>query len=321
MIIFIYGENQHSAAQHLGAMRDRFQEKFDASGMNLATFSGKLEIGPIAQAIQTPGFMSEKRMVVVHGLLEQVTRKPDAKPWVEFLEKTPEETILILFESQSDKKVTKNEIYKQLSKQETFHAYPFPILVGASLEKWAKDESSRIGLHISDTFLRQVTGLVGSDLWQLSGELAKLKAFAQSEAVTDEMIALFVKANFQDAMFDFVDAVSQKNTKLALKLLEEQRQSGSTDFHLFAMLARQVRLLIGARDVLERNPGATKQDVGSELGVHPFVAQKMLSQARSFNVDQLQHIHDLLFQFDKKVKTGDADMETAVDRIVVEMIS
>lgn len=322
MIIFIYGEDSYSASQRLKAMKDRFVEKFDPSGMNVIEFSDRtLEIGSIAQSIQSPGFLSAKRMVIVRGLLAKITKKPDAKPWLEQLSKAPADSILILFDPTSEKKIEKNEIYKQLLKLEDVHAYACPALVDEELTKWAMNESGRIGLKIGARQLDKVIGLVGSDLWQLSGELAKLAAYANGHSVDENMIDLLVKANFEDRMFDFIDAVAQKQTKRALALLDDQRQSGSTDFHLFGMLSRQVRLLIGARDVLDQNPRATKQDVADALGVHPFVAQKTLSQARAFSSDQLHGLHDRLFDFDRRVKTGGASMDIVVDRVVAELIS
>lgn len=323
MIIFVYGEDSYSSSKHVEAMRKKFVDKFDPSGMNVSDFSTgkKLEIGPIAQAVKSPGFMSDKRMVIVKGLLSQVTRKPDAKPWVEQLSKTPEGTILIIFDDVGAKKLEKNEIYKQLSKLSDFHKYTFPTLAGGALNRWVQEESARLGLKIDSQLASKVAGLVGADLWQLSGELQKLKAYAQDSEVTNHMIELFVKANFEDAMFDFVDAVSQRQPERALKLLDSQREAGSTDFHLFAMLARQVRLLIGARDVLDRIPGASKQDVASELGVHPFVAQKMTSQARGFKMIQLKRAHDLLYDLDRGMKTGGSNPTIAVDRVVAELVS
>lgn len=320
MIIFVYGEDSYSALAHLEAMRERFVEKFDPSGMNVAEFSGKLEVGPISQALQSPGFMSDKRMVIVKGLLSQVTRKPDAKPWVEQLNRIPSETIAIFFDDLSEKKVEKNEIFKQLSQKDDFHTYTFPVLTGAGLSKWSSQEAARLKLRISPALLSRVVALVGSDLWQLSGELKKISSYSNGAEVTDEMIELLVKANFEDRMFDFVDAVALRDGGRALKLLNEQRESGSTDFHLFSMIARQVRLLIGARDVLEGNPRATKQDVAQALGVHPFVAQKTLAQARAFSAEHLARLHELVFSFDKRVKTGGSRIEIAVDRVVAEMV-
>lgn len=320
MIIFIYGEDSYSATQRLEAMRDRFREKFDQSGMNLVEFSAKnLNIGDVSQAIQSPGFLSDKRMVIVKNLLSEVTRKPDAKPWVAQLNKCPSETILILFDSQSEKKIEKNEVFKQLSKSGEFHAYPCPALSVSDLEKWAARESKQLGLSIDRQLLQRVVSLVGADLWQLSGELQKLSAYTSGRATTSEDIQLLVKANFEDKMFDFIDAVAERRVEHALRLLDEQRESGSTDFHLFAMLGRQVRLLIGARDVLDRNNRATKQDIASELGAHPFVAQKLLNQARAFSAVQLRGIHRLLFNFDQRAKTGGGDMSVFVDRTVAEM--
>lgn len=321
MIIFIYGEDSYSASERLKSMRDRFCEKFDASGMNVVEFGkSKLEIGEVAQAVQSPGFLSPKRMVIVRNLLSQITKKPDAGPWVEQLKKTPEDTIVILFDETSEKKIEKNEIFKQLTKTSGALSYSHPLLSGSALSSWAVNFAKKLNLSITRNQIERIVALVGGDLWQLSSEFEKLAAYASGSPVNDEAIDLLVKANFEDAMFDFVDAVALKQSKLALDLLESQRAAGSTDFHLFAMLARQIRLLIGARDVLDRNPRATKQDVADALGVHPFVAQKTLGQARQFTGERLTWLHGRLYEFDRAAKTGGGDMATFVDLLVAGMI-
>lgn len=322
MLIFIYGEDSYSAQRKLEVMRTAFKEKFDSAGMNLAEFSDKgIKLGDVVQAMSTPPFISDKRMVIVRGLLSIITKKADAKSWIERFLQIPDSTILILFDPSSQKKVEKNAIYKELSALADCHTYPFPALSGASLNNWCEQEAKRLGLVIDQGLLVRIAALVGNDLWQLSSELSKLASYANGAQITQEMVDILVRANFDDQMFAFVDACTQKQHMRAMQLLNEQRQSGATEVHLFSMLSRQVRLLIGARNLLDRNPGSTKQDLANEMGVHPFVAQKTLSQAHAFNTDSLQNLHDLLFSLDSKMKTGGAVANIAVDRVVAEMIS
>lgn len=320
MLIFIYGENAFLAAGHLAQMKSRFVEKFDTSGMNLVEFQGKYTLGEVLQAVASPPFLSEKRMVIVHDLLSTVTRKPDYEPWIEGLSKTQDSTIVILKDSTTVKKTQAHGLFKALNGQPECHTYPFGELSGGQLTAWAQQYVKEIGLAISPALLQRVVGLIGSDVWQISLELDKLAAYSVSNEVDESVVRELVHANFEDQMFDFIDAVSGGNSSHALSLLEQQRGAGSTDFHLFAMLARQIRLLLGAADLVARDPSATKQQLASALKVHPFVAQKTLAQARRMDLDALREQQAMVFDFDRKMKRGGIDARIAVDRLVSEML-
>ncbi|MFH1631996.1 MAG: DNA polymerase III subunit delta [bacterium] len=323
MLILVYGKNTFLSQHKVAQMRERFIDKFDASGMNLAEFQvacEKLPVGDVMQAVQTPPFLAEKRMVIVRGLLSTL-KKDDCDPWIDGFNKTPDSTIVILWDSESVKMSEKHHLFKSLIKGQDVHTYPMPMLEGAQLTAWAAEQARDLKLKIDNRLLQKVVAMVGDDLWQLSGELKKLAAYSGGQDVTDDMVSEMVRANFEDQIFAFVDAVAAKNSAQAIKLMQEQRLAGSTDSHLFAMLARQVRLLISARDVIDRNPRATKSDVASALGVHPFVAQKSLAQARQITMDQLKHLHGMLFDLDRKLKRSKVSAEVAVDRLVAEMLT
>ena len=86
------------------------------------------------------------------------------------------------------------------------------------------------------------------------------------------------------------------------------------------MLLRQVRILLGVRSMLDDNPRSGKQEVASQLKLHPFVAQKALAQAKQFELDVLKNTYDLLFELDSGSKTGKIDAEMAVDLVVARML-
>ncbi len=324
MIIFIFGKETYLSLEKLAAMRSKFLEKFDPSGMNLAEFDAQkssVKIGDVAQAIQSAPFLGEKRMVIIKGLLSHASTKPDAKPWLEQLEKTPDSTIAIVVDDVSVKKGEKHSMIKALGDREDVHVYPCESLEGMALERFAVAHAKKVGLVIGAAELRRVVAMVGGNLWQLTGELEKLTAYGAGKAVTGEAISLLVRGNGDDQMFALMDALSGGNVRQALALLREQRQFGTADGQLFAMLARQVRLMLAARSMIESDPGATKQALASALGLHPFVAQKSLAQARRFSLSELEELHDRLFELDRGAKSGGVDFTVAVDRVVSVMLT
>jgi len=101
--------------------------------------------------------------------------------------------------------------------------------------------------------------------------------------------------------------------------LQEERWSGANDHYLLTMLGRQVRILLGARALLDENPQASKQELADTLKIHSFVAQKALTQARGFSLEHLKAVHDLLFEFDVQMKRGGIQADLAVDLMTVKL--
>ncbi len=323
MLIFIYGDDTFRVQEKVMTMKNAFAEKFDPSGMNLDVFpedgKTKLEMGMILQSACSFPFLGKKRMVIVKELVAS-TKTAEVKDWEQGLVRAPESTIVILWETLEPKALEKKPLFKALSQHSEVHLYPLPELVGNELVQWAQKRIAGLGGSVDQNALRVLVERVGADLWQMSAEIAKLVAYAGKSPITSEMVEQLVSASFEGQIFALVDAVSKKKTHEALKLLREERWSGANDFYLLSMLARQVRLLLGARALLDENPRAMKEELASELGVHPFVASKVLQQAQAFTFQNLKETYDLLFRYDGMMKTGRIDAELAVDLVAVDLM-
>lgn len=322
MMIFVYGSNQYLVSEKIAQLKSHFIQKFDKTGMNLVEFplpGTETDLGSVMQVAQTPPFLSDKRLIVIKNLVSSLT-KPLSKPWVDFLKTVSESTILIFEDSESVKKFEKREIFSQFRNKDGVFTYAFQEQSINEVENWAKLEAQRLSLQLDSALLGQIVAMVGTDLFQLSSELRKLKDYSQDSPVTKDIVSDLVKANFEDQMFVFIDAVGAKNKHKALQLLREQRESGSADMHIFSMLARQIRLLLGVRSILDNDPKTTKTEVAEILKIHPFVAQKTLAQVRSFDMPTLKALHTMIYRFDRGMKSSQIQMDIAVDRLVTEML-
>ncbi len=322
MLLFVYGDDSFRTQEKVSQLKSAFREKHDPSGLNTVVFpsaDGKLVVGDVIQAVTTMPFLSKHRMVIIRDLIDSV-KKDELALWESGLSRTPDSTIVILWESKAVDAIEKKPLFKSLKDHAQIHLYPFPALAGASLTSWIADRCKSKGSSVESGALRALIERVGSDLWQMSHEIDKLVAFANGSTITETMVKELVQANFEGKIFDLVDALSRRDVRATVRMLEEERFAGSDDFYLMSMFTRQIRLLLGARSVLDTNPRADKNMIATELDVHPFVASKLVAQAKNFSLQQLLDAHAQLFDFDRAMKNGGISADLAVDLTVADLL-
>ena len=318
MLILVYGDDTFRAQEKMGRLREAFVEKHDRAGFNLAEFGSGDKVGEILQAVSSHPFMGSKRMVVIRDLV--ATTKADGKDQWASLASTPESSIVVLWETMEPKALEKKPLFAVLSKGVDARTYPFPLLEGSALSKWTNERIAERGGAIAPDALRELCDRVGGDLWQMDNEIGKLIAYASGRQIALADVDALVRATFDGEIFALVDAISRKESARAIRLLEEERLSGGSDFAIFGMLARQVRLLLGARSLLDENPRASLSQLAADMEINPFVAQKAIDQAKKFTLADLRATHDLLFRYDAGMKSGVLDAEMAVDLVTTAMV-
>ncbi len=324
MIILTYGDDTFRVKEKVKQLKEAFVKKHDPSGLNVASFSNettsKLDPAEILQSLCSYPFLGNKRMVIIQDLIS-ITKKADQAQWEEGFARMPDSTIAVLFETIEPKAIEKKSLFTSLSKMSEVHTYPFPHLEGVKLIEWITDRVKAHGATIDRVAVQTLAERVSADLWQMSHEIEKLVAYANGKQITLTMVEDLVRASFEGQIFSLMDAISKKQTSFALKLLSQERSAGSDDHYLLTMLGRQVRILLSTRSLLDENPRASKQEVADALSMHPFVAQKAMEQARGFSFEQLVHVHDFLFEYDQKIKSGRIDVGLAVDLVTDSMLS
>lgn len=322
MLIFVYGDDTFRVQEKIKQMKKAFRIKFDPTGLNTAEFPtgdhSKFEVGEVMGAVRSLPFLGTKRMVVVRDLIAN-TKKGDMDVWESGFKQTPESTIVVFWETESSKEIEKKPLFQALKGAAEVHTYPFPELEGIKLQRWISDRVKARGGSISAAALSVLSERVGGDLWAMDHEISKLVAYASGAEISRAIVDELVSVSFEEKIFELMDAVSQKRKADAIRMLSNERFAGSDDHYLLTMLGRQVRILLGARALLDENPRATKETLATALSIHPFVAQKAIVQAKGFSLSHLKAVHDLLFEFDQQLKTGQVAADMAVDLTTVKL--
>ncbi len=283
MIQLFTGDNTFTRQEAYDALR----ASHDTDGSlaaNTITFSGKtLKISELEAAAMAIPFLADHRLVRVDGLCDRFgartgRRRADLAAWdglADLLEALPDTTLLIFIDA---KTTDRNPIRQMIA--EAGQIREFPPFRPRDVDSWLHDRTRALGLHLTPGAERLLIARVGHDLWTLASELQKIQIYAGDATVDEAVVESLAPVNHESNIFQFVDAVAEGRTTQAMQSLAALRQAGETPQRILNMIARQIRMVAVARELLDR--GGSEDDIRQALGAHPFVAKRAANQARRY---------------------------------------
>lgn len=184
---------------------------------------------------------------------------------------------------------------------------------------WLRARAADRGLRLSEDAAAQLALSVAGGLRGLATELDKLATFVGAGGTIDRaVVAALVPRTAEVRIFDLIDAVAEGRQRQAIDLLSEALGQGEQPLRVTGLLARQFRLAIQARVMVD--DGANSARVAEQLGLHPFVAEKLVKQCQRFSRDGLCQALELLLDADIAIKTGRRDPRLALEVLVIELM-
>ncbi len=337
MIIFIYGEDTYRSRQKLKEIRDKYLHDVDPGGSSIISIDGEnATLEKINETIGSSSLFTKKRMIIIERLFANKNKTIFDQLYSYFQQspflfkgsgtkrkKTDVDNIIVFWDDMTGKQTVNNKFWRFLSKQK--YTQNFKTFSNTEATSWVKREVKAQGAKIKHQAAFSLTSLLGSNLWQLVNEINKLisykrgqqKKFLNSDKeviIEAEDVERLVRGNFNENIFALTDAVSNKRKSLAMKLFEQEIEAGTTESHLIFMVIRQFRILLQVRQSLDK--GHTARKIISQLGLHPFVVQKCLTQVRNFSLPTLKNILHRLIVIDKKIKSGQTETKSALGMFI-----
>jgi DNA polymerase-3 subunit delta len=330
MFYLLYGADEFSRQEALAQMKRKLGDPTTAS-LNTTILDGRsLTLAALQAACDTVPFLADKRLVIVEGLAarwerrqpgEGVEPKPLAKSDREleealqgYLGQLPASTRLVFV----DDEVSASNPLLRLAKAHSGYVKEFPPRRGRELHAWIAERVKQKGGRITNEAVAALAVFVGENLRLLDQEIEKLLTYAgPGRDLQKADVEALVPYAREARIFDLVDAIGQRQRETALRLLHQMLDDGTAPAYLMVMFARQFRLLLQGRELLDG--GAGKEAIVAALKLHPFVADKVLLQARNFTLEHLERIYRRLLDADVAMKTGRAEETVALDLLVVEL--
>jgi len=325
VIAVFFGKDDFSAHEALAEL----ERELDTDGM-LADNTTRIE-GPQAKPeellglCQTVPFLASHRMIVVRGLLGRFESTPGRGrrradeaalgPWETFvagLPGLPDTTALVFLDGDVRPQNPLLQALRPLARVQECKP-----LVQAEVAGWINARAPRYGAVLEARAVATLAGLVGNHLWTLDSELQKLAVYANGSRITEADVRTLVSLARDPSVFAMADAVIEGRARDAADLMQRLLADGEPPQRLLAMIARQYRLLLLTKELLER--GLKPAEVSAKLQVQSFAMQRLLRQAPVYTIDRLRRAYRRLLQADLNVKRGVYDDETALELLLFEL--
>ncbi|UCH51612.1 MAG: DNA polymerase III subunit delta, partial [Chloroflexota bacterium] len=299
--------------------------------VNTSVLDGQqLNLNQLKDACSVVPFLCSHRLVIVRGLLarfesrpgsEQRAARPKAKTdsamkeWMELAEyvrQMPSTTVLVLIDGEVK---ASNRLLKSVSSLAKIEG--FAPLSDRDLSDWIQERVKQGGGTISSGAVKLLVELVGADLWTISSEVDKLLSYCSGQVITEESVKQVTSYAREANIFALVDAILEGRRKVAQQLLHRLLQDGASPAYVLAMITRQLRLIVMAKDLGKKKSRAGVQDK-AEM-VPSYSLEKAARQAKAYTLERIKSAYHKLLEADIAIKTGKYDGDLALDLLVVEL--
>ncbi|MBU0981091.1 DNA polymerase III subunit delta [Patescibacteria group bacterium] len=295
-LILWHGDDLFSLQKELARWRKAFLEK-PGGDMNLEELDGNSSLPNLKNSLRALPFLAEKRLVILKNFMADQNADTQ-RDLIPSLENLPETTVLLMVEmSQPDKRTA---LYKFLAQAATAKAFTKP--KGPLLTGWIIKQAQSHKSQIDSSSASYLASLIGDNLFRLDNEIQKLALYSEGKQISIPMIDELVSSSTEQSIFLLTDQLAKKDIKSALATLSELLNQGNEVPYLFAMIARQFRLMLEMKSLSENR--IPQNVIASKMKVHPFVVKTTQSQCRNFTYGQLKRGLKQLLEIDKRLKNG-----------------
>ena len=329
MLYVLYGEDDFSLHQALEEIKRGIGDQ-TALITNTSVLDGKqVTVEQLWTVCAAMPFLADKRLVIIHGLLERFEPKVKAgkkrkdtsasarqdghKSLSEYLVRIPESTVLVLIDGGIK---SKNPLLRELAAKAKVMS--FPLLKESRLHQWIEKRVGEKGGSISPQAVDLLTRFVGGNLWIMANEIDKLVLFTLGRRIEEEDIRRVVSYVQEANVFAMVDAILEFKAGVAEQLLEQLLQQGATPAYLLAMLSRQVRMIVRVKDL--KSQRKSEAEIQNKLALaSDFVLRKTSEQAGRYSLARLKEVYHKLLEADLAIKTGRLEPELALNILIAEL--
>lgn len=321
MILFIYGPDTWRSRQYLDKIVTKFKADRDPAGYNVIIVDAEDAVsaqGLMPELFAAP-FLAEKRMVVVKNLLS--SKSPETREGITGIIKNnrlPDSTVAVFWERADEFKGKDAKALFELLQKEKYKEH-FAALEPTEAASWFRGQVEAHGATLARGVAETAVKLVGVDSFVLQNLADQLVNYRPDKEITMNDLNEFVEEKADENIFNLVDAIVAGRVQPALAMMRQQYRIGEDDHFILGMLIRQFRIMLQIADVLAQNSTTPPDLLAKQLGLHPFVVKKTIPLVKKFSLSELKHRFSQLADFDLKTKTGQGDLTTLLDILVVEM--
>lgn len=307
-VLLLFGEEtflkQHCKTELLKKVTPEQMPEF-----NIFSFDGrKYDLVAVDEAIEALPVMSDKKLLLFrNSMLFTITGKDTATKdykeyWEKRLKNIPEDVYIIFDEDKIDKR---SGLYKTLLKKDAIAEFSY--WSKNELVNWLMKLFQRMGRKISPFDAEYLVAITADGMLNLKRNAEKICAYTEgkSDIVRTDIDAVVIPT-LEDKVFDMVNAILDKNTQLALDMLQDICATKDGERTVLAAISSNVFKLLNVKLMLECN--VDKSVIASKNKIPPFFINNHIKLSQKHTKKELESLLEACVKTDRLIKTSPVDI-------------
>ncbi len=304
----LYGEEDYLRKQYRDKLKEALVSPDDT--MNYHYYEGKdINVGEIIDLAETLPFFADKRVIILEnsGLC-----KSGGDALADYLKQPAESVIIILVETQTDKR---SRLFKVIKDQG--RACEFVAQNEQTLKRWIASLAKQDGKKISEATAEFFLEKTGTDMANIRTEWEKLVCYAMDKEIIEASdIEAVCTQRVSNRIFDMVAAIAEKRQKEALDMYHDLLTFKEPPMGILALIARQFNLMLQVKELQQKGMGG--RQIADKVGLAPFIVQKYERQASRFKMRELKEALSACVEADEAVKSGRLNDVLSIELLIIE---
>ncbi len=275
--------------------------------LNLSIFDNEnYDMSSIVTALNSIPMMDSHRVILLNDI--PIKKSDELKAMIDFVTHPIESTIIIVVDSLNNSAIKKLEPYFTLVDCSPLDTSMIGKLVATQLRQY--------GCTINSDALQLLVDYCNADYTRINNETIKLGNMLDKGAVvTAEIVAEYVHREVDYDVFELSKAVSSKNGKLAMDIINKLLEQKESPQMLLMMLLANFRRVFYAITSKETNA-----QIATKLGVKEYAIKVAREVGSQFTPAQLKRLLDMGAELDYQIKAGLVDDHNALLYFVANSI-
>lgn len=303
----LYGDEAYLRNQYKKRLKNALIDPADT--MNFSHFEGKgIDPAEIISLSDTLPFFSERRLILIE---DSGFFKNKCDELADYIPNMPDTSCLLFVETEVDKR---NRLYKAVQKYG--RVTEFQTQDERTLIKWILGTLQKEDKKITEATLQLFLERTGSDMENIHMELEKLLSYTEGRnVITSEDVKEICTMQISGQIFEMIRAIAEKKQRQALELYYDLLALKEPPMRILFLIARQFNQLLLVKSLMAK--GVDKAGIASRAKVAPFIAGRLMTQARSFTLRQLEEAVRDCVDTEEAVKTGRISDILSVEILIV----
>jgi DNA polymerase-3 subunit delta len=336
-VVLLFGDDQLAMEERLAEFVARLAEPANAE-INLSRFSAaRLDLAAFETQLLAAPFLAPRRMLVLD--LGTLTSRPLDFPerFFHLLETMPATSVVVALERVDYQALERRSRGSSAADGARAHAEASPFFRwvrdhtgravarelrrprGPAFERWAIERARHHGAEMDGKAAALLREYSGEETLLADQELRKLAAYVDGvRPIGADDLERLTPFRAEGDVFAMVDAVGGRDGAKAMRTMQNLLAEEDPRY-VFTMVVRQFRLLLLARDALDRGLAPRQVLTESPYRLPGFVADKVGRQALGFSFKQLADIYRELLALDVASKSGRAEITLGLETLVATL--